>query len=102
LALRRQLGEKSAIIESVEGLARVASLSGAAALAVRVFAATETHRQAIGIPLPSSYAKEHERFLTIARDTLDETNFKEAWNSGTTLTLDLAIEEVMKMNPVAA
>jgi predicted ATPase/class 3 adenylate cyclase len=102
LALRRQLGEKSAIIESVEGLARVASVMGAAALAVRVFAATETHRQGIGVLLPASYAEEHEQFVARARAALDETSFREAWSRGTELTLELAIEEVLEMSQEAA
>jgi predicted ATPase/class 3 adenylate cyclase len=102
LALRRQLGEKSAIIESVEGLARVASVQGAAALAVRVFAATETHRQGIGMPLPASYAKEHEQFVATARAALDETAFRAAWSRGTEMSLELAIEEVVEMSQTAA
>jgi predicted ATPase len=101
LALRRQLGEKSAVLESVEGLARVAAVTGAAALAVRVFAATETHRQELGLPIPTSYAKEHEQFIATARAALDETTFKDASSRGTELTLDLAIEEVVEMRQAA-
>jgi hypothetical protein len=52
--------------------------------------------------LPASYAKEHAKFLTTARDALDEATFEEAWTCGTKLSLELAIDEVLELSQVAA
>ena len=80
----------------------MASVKGAAALAVRVFAAAETRRQGIGLQLPASYVKEHEQYLATVRVALGETTFKEVWSHGTKLTLELAIAEVMEMSRTAS
>ena len=93
LELRVQAGDKSAIVETLEGLAAVACARGDPA-GVRIFAATEALRLALGAPLPASYGVERESTLAGARVTLGDTTYGQEWNRGRALSLDQAISEV--------
>jgi len=94
LVLRQDVGEKSAVIESLEGLAGAACVAGNVRLGVRLFAAGEALRLAIGAPLSVSYGEERDRFLARARHTLGEAVFTREWAQGGTLSLDTALDEV--------
>ena len=93
LVLRRVVREKPAIIESLEGLAGAACVSGNPHLGVRLFGAAEALRLAIGVPLSASSGEERNRFLTQARHSLGEAVFTWEWNHGNSLSLDDALDE---------
>jgi tetratricopeptide (TPR) repeat protein len=97
LRLRQTDGDKSTIIESLEGLAGLACMQRQLTVGTLLFAACDALRSELGIPLPPSYTAEREQFLAVARRDLDDGDFSAAWNRGRTLILAQATAEAMAL-----
>jgi hypothetical protein len=88
LTLRRELGDKYGIIESLEGLAGSAVAQGQLEQAARLLGAAAALRQATGAVLsPRAHARS-ERYLSVVQAGLDEAVFAAAWITGQAMTLE--------------
>ncbi len=92
LILCRRVDDKWVSVECLEGLARIASAAGQCERAVRLFAAGDVLREAIGWhPAPIDQAQ-HGQDVFSARAGLGEKAFVAAWAEGREMTLEQAIE----------
>lgn len=92
LTMWSKMGGRRGIAECLEGTAGLALAQGELERSVRLFAAAETIRQAIGAPRPPRSHGEYERDLATIRAGLGEEAFATAWKDGQGLTLDQACD----------
>jgi non-specific serine/threonine protein kinase len=93
LAIRRELGDQLGIPASLEGLAAVVASQRDSLTAARIWGATERSRAEIGAPLPLSERAGYDRYVAAARIASgDDAAFDNAWQEGSGLTLDQAID----------
>jgi non-specific serine/threonine protein kinase len=93
LSLRWTDGDKITVTSCLRGLATAAAFAQQPERAVRLFAAAEALREAIGAdePRPSRL----ESGLAAARASLREAAFAECWASGRRLSLSAAVSEAL-------
>lgn len=96
LELGRELGEKRVILQCLEGFAWIASKCQNHARAARLFAANESLRDLIGLPLPVADQSEHNRYLSMTRAQLDPVTLDVTWAKGLTTTMDQAVTVALK------
>jgi hypothetical protein len=87
-----KMGGRRGIAECLEGTAGLALARGELERSVRLYAAAEAIRRAIGALRRPRSREEYERDLTAIRAGLDEEVFATGWKDGQALTLDQAIE----------
>lgn len=90
--MRRQLGERRGVAESLEGLASLAAAGGKPERAVRLLGAAEALREAIGTPLPPSDRPDYERSVSTLQQRLDQRLFTTTWAEGRAMTPEAAME----------
>ena len=96
LAIYRELGDRSGIANAIEGLAAIASASGAHGEAARMWGASERLRQEIQAPMAPSERAGYERAVASARAACAAgAAFDAAWREGRAMTLDRLIEHVL-------
>jgi len=95
LTLHQSLGVRQGTIECVEGITAVSVRRGHVEPAVRLLGATTALRDAM-TTLPTVFERrEQEQTLAIARRTLTNTAFEEAWAAGQALSLEQATAEAL-------
>jgi ATP/maltotriose-dependent transcriptional regulator MalT len=94
LALRAEQGDRAGIAESIAGLAVVSARAGLNEPAVRLFAAADTLRNEIGVPLPPGDREKIEKTLTSLRAQLNANDFNAAWEAGRSMTPESAIASI--------
>jgi|SRR5579871_57973 len=99
LAIERELGNKHGIAYSLEGMAELAGGQGQTEPAVRLWAAADALREAIGSPLSPNEKEELDRKVATARASLGEEAFAEAWEQGQAMTIEQAIEYALQEDP---
>jgi hypothetical protein len=87
-----KMGGRRGIAESLEAVAGLALAQGNLSRAVRLYAAAQAGREAIGAPRPPRSREEYERDLATIRAGLGEEAYATAWKDGQALTLDQACE----------
>jgi non-specific serine/threonine protein kinase len=93
LAIWRELGDKRGIAESLEGLAAVVASLRDSLRAARIWGATERLRAEMGTPRRPSERSGYDRRVAAARIASgDDAAFDSAWQEGSGLTLDQAID----------
>ena len=77
----------------LDDLAALANMHEDAGRAVRLFAAAESLREAIGMSYRYGHYEDvkYEQNLAIARANLDEVTFTQAWSEGRAMTMEQAI-----------
>jgi hypothetical protein len=94
LVLYQDLKRKHGVTECLIGLAGVAAVSGqptTARRAARLFGAAERLLEATGGGLAAADQAEHDRYVALARDQLDEAAFAAAWAEGRAMAMEQAI-----------
>ncbi len=91
LTYYREKGVKSGIAACLAGLAGVAGVARLPDRAARLFGASESLRESIGLVLEDPDLTDYERNLSVTRPQLDAAAFAAAWEQGKALTLDDAI-----------
>jgi len=81
----------------LEGLARVLAAQGQPAHAARLLGCSESLRQRLGTPLPPVERVGYDSCESAARELLDATHFAELKSDGSRMTLDEAVDAVMKL-----
>jgi non-specific serine/threonine protein kinase len=90
------LGDAWHVVYGVTGLAGEAARRGHAERAARLFGATETICETMGVDVPSpAWRALNERDLGLAREQLDEETFDVAWAEGRAMKLDEAVAEAL-------
>ena len=79
------------VIESLEGLAGVATSLGQHERAARLFGAAEAARETWRTPIRPSQLRGHDRDLAAARPGLAEEAFRAAWAEGRAMPLEEAV-----------
>lgn len=100
MKLRRQLGDQLGVAECLHGLATVALSSGRAEDGLTLVAAAIRLRTAAGAePLPEDRVAD-EALVTAAQVSLTPEEFGRAWEAGTNLDTDAAVELAYLLRPV--
>jgi hypothetical protein len=100
LSLRKEMGTRRGIAESLEGLtAMAAETEGDYRKAARLFGAAEALRQAIGAPVPFVERADYDRNTAAVRAQLDEATFNAAWVEGRAMTMEQAIAYTLEAMP---
>ena len=88
LALRVEHGLRTFVVDSLDALARLACRAESSAEAVRLLAASDTARHAMGYPRPPIDRPGHDATVARLRAALGEEAFSDAWAEGASLSLD--------------
>lgn len=86
------LGKRGGVLAALDGLAAACAGSGRAAEAAHLLAATERLRGEIGEQLSAQEETMRKRALAASRVVLAESDWQAAWQYGTTLSLEQAVE----------
>jgi len=89
LIIRRELGDRRCIAESLEGDASLAVVLGATLHAARLWGAAERIREEFGAALPVGERPPYEQRVSAARASIGDNA---AWQEGRAVTMELAIE----------
>jgi predicted ATPase len=96
LALSQEAGDRLRVASLLEGLAGTALVS-MPERASQLLGAAEAMREALGVPVPESERKEHNRSVAAARTALGETAFAAAWAAGRALPEEEAVNEALAL-----
>ena len=91
LATFSELRDKRGLADALYSLAQLAGLRKRSRRAVRLYAAAETVRNRVGIPLPLYLRDEYEQHISSLRAELSTEEFNRNWAEGNTMTLEQAI-----------
>jgi non-specific serine/threonine protein kinase len=97
LVLYQNLERKGGVIECLIGMACVAATTvdgqpATSERAARLFGATDALFDTIGGGLAAADQAEHDRYLALAREQLDEAAFASAWAEGCAMTMEQAVD----------
>jgi predicted ATPase/DNA-binding XRE family transcriptional regulator len=92
LLLHRELGDRLGISQDLEGMAAVRAASGRPEPAVRLWAAAEALREAIGAPPKDVERARYEPLVAAAREALGEEAFAHTWAEGRGLGPEQALD----------
>jgi len=95
IALAQERGNLGDVIDGIDGLARLAAMTGQAVVAVRLFGATKAVREVLGAPLSPREQVHVESMLDELRDALGADGFVAAWEQGRSLSHQEAIGEAL-------
>jgi predicted ATPase/DNA-binding SARP family transcriptional activator len=88
LVLRRKIGSRYALVQSLEDLAVLAGREQRAERAARLWGAAEAFCEALGVPQPVIDRREYERAISEGRAALGDAAFAAAWAEGRRMTLE--------------
>jgi predicted ATPase/DNA-binding CsgD family transcriptional regulator len=91
LAVRLDYGLRTFMVDNLDALARLAGRAESFAEAVRLLAASDSSRAAMGYPRPPIDRSEHEATLALLRNELGDQAFSDLWAEGASLSLDDAV-----------
>src|SRR5262249_25712289 len=88
LRIKRQIGDRQGCTTALEGFADLAALQGQAERAARLWGAADGLRRSLGIALPPNEHASRDRYMALARTTLDEPTFAAAWETGFSMPIE--------------
>ncbi|HET6833942.1 MAG TPA: LuxR C-terminal-related transcriptional regulator [Acidimicrobiales bacterium] len=91
LALRIDHGMRTFMVDSLDALAGLACCAESFAEAVRLLAASDAARAAMGYPRPPIDRPDHETTVARLRAALGDEAFSDVWTEGSNLSLDDAV-----------
>ncbi len=92
LSLLQKLGDKAGAVESLEGLAAVLSAQTETQKAAMLWGGAEMQRKMLGMPLPLNQREQYDKQVAQARAVLGEEAFTAAWEAGSVLPLEHAVD----------
>jgi DNA-binding CsgD family transcriptional regulator/tetratricopeptide (TPR) repeat protein len=96
LAMRARHGLRTFTVDSLEALASLIRRSDRLPQAVRVLAAADHARSAMGYPRPPVERPAHDETIAHLRTVLDDERFETVWTEGVCLPLDEAVAYVRR------
>lgn len=100
LQIFAELGHKRGIARALEGSACLAAARGQAERALKLGGAAEQLRRLIGSPLQQAEQSKLDRNLSVAWETLTESEGKGAWAEGSAMTTESAIQYSLEESPL--
>jgi predicted ATPase len=97
LLMFRDVGSRDRIAECLQDLASLACQQGAMHQTVRLSAAAEATQQRIGLALWPAVAARRDQDLPIARASLGDAAFAQAWSAGLPMSVDQAIDDALNV-----
>ncbi len=94
--LRHEAADREGLNDGLQALARVILTEGHPDRSVRLLAAVQTQRQAIGVTLLAADQSDFDQIVTDAKALLPPAAFETAWAEGQALTIDQIIELASK------
>jgi predicted ATPase/class 3 adenylate cyclase len=101
LTISHELGDQTAIAYLIEDYGGVAAAESKPERALQLASFAAALRASIGAPLPPAEQTRVDRMIAPARAALSEADVKAAWDAGSSLTLEQAIELALT-SPVIA
>jgi predicted ATPase/DNA-binding CsgD family transcriptional regulator len=95
LSLAVATGSLGSVVDGIEGLARLAAVSGQAEQATRLFGAAEALREKLVWPLSPTEIAYAEPIMQALRNALRADGFAAAWEQGRSLSHEEALEEAL-------
>jgi tetratricopeptide (TPR) repeat protein len=95
LELMRRFSFRSAAVDCLEGLARVAAMQGRPERAARLLGASAALRDEMGAPLAPTSRADHDHATNAARAALGQDAFAAAWAVGHAMSLEEAITDAL-------
>lgn len=92
LTIFADLGHRRGVARALEGCACLAIAQGEDSRALKLAGAAAHLRRQIGAPLPQAEQQKLEQTLTRAWQTMAHSDAKQAWDDGSKLTMEQAIE----------
>ena len=96
LTIASEIGATLDIIRALEGYVNLLSAALQFTQAVELAAVAHTQRQLLNLPLPLVESRLYVQAMEQAHNGLATTTFEAAWQTGTTLTLEQAVEMAFK------
>jgi serine/threonine protein kinase/predicted ATPase len=90
LAMRRAAYEPAGVADSLRLAGEIAAARGLPRVAVRLFAAAQRRRDALGVDIPPREVERYEEAFEAARATMSAGAFEAAWHDGVLLSDDEA------------
>jgi serine/threonine-protein kinase PknK len=91
LATFSKLGDKAGVADALYSLAELAGIVKQSRRAVRLYAAAQTLRNRVGIPIPLYLREEYEQNISNLCTELSNEGFTGIWTEGCAMTLEEAI-----------
>jgi hypothetical protein len=91
LTLSRELGDQRGIVDALEGIARLATGQGSAAVGAGLLGAVEVARAAADLPRVPGESAHYAQLVAALHVALAAQAFAAAWDEGRALSLDEAI-----------
>ncbi|PZS03710.1 MAG: hypothetical protein DLM70_08670 [Chloroflexi bacterium] len=92
LTLHREIGAFPSIVEAIEALAALLAEQDEGPRAARLWGASATIRESIGIPVPASARDEYDQNLERAHAQMTEAAWLATSNEGRAMSLDEAMD----------
>jgi hypothetical protein len=88
----RELGHRAAVAHELECIAYILGKKGQTHRAVKLLGAAEVLREAIDTSMTQVERLEYEQEISSLRERMGETEFKQAWSDGRSMTMEDAIQ----------
>jgi tetratricopeptide (TPR) repeat protein len=96
LALLRDVGDKSSLLDNLFELAQITQAQGETTKATSLLAVIEALRQLIGMTMDPLHHARYEALSAALHAQLDEVAFKLAWTRGAAMSLEQAIQYALE------
>jgi hypothetical protein len=96
LSLRRAMGNRRYLAESLEAWAQLSIAAGKIRMAARLFGAAEALREMVGAPRPAVDHAEYTQAMAELHAQLDEAAFSWTWSEGRAMTLEQAVKYALE------
>jgi len=96
LTIQRKLGDRLGVVETIEAMAELAAIGQETECAARLFGVAATVREQLGTPRQNDQHPLYDQRMARVQESMDKATFEAAWASGSRMTLEQAIEYVLK------
>ncbi|MGH2534582.1 MAG: tetratricopeptide repeat protein [Thermomicrobiales bacterium] len=93
LDLRAEQGDRAGIAEGIAGFAAIAAKAGKGAEAIRLYAAADALRTAIGVPFPPPDREKIDRAIATLRAGTTAAAFNATWDAGRAFSIAASLAE---------
>lgn len=96
ISIYLELGDKSDIARCLEGIGNLNLIKGLLHAATKLYGSCQILRETVGNPIYPNEKELYDKTITDLRSQLGDEEFEKAWNEGRSMTLEQAVEMVLK------